>query len=146
MKSNIRRYKPSDEKAFFELCLSQWYERNTYNIFEYPGLDPWTWIDHKLYNNDYIVLVDDSLQGFICGHRDENSMEVEHLYVSPSKRREGLAFALKRKLEEVAKQEGCSLIYTYNKIDNDNSRKLNIKAGWKIEPYNNEYYRSSKKL
>ena len=142
----IREYTSKDEEKFTKLVLSQWEDRDTYLIFEYAKLDPYHWIDTILYNKDYLVLVTNDLQAAICGRRGENYMEVQFLYVHPSKRRNGHAMALKKGLELKAQKEGFDTILTYNRITNDSSRKLNIKAGWKIEPYNDEYYRSSKKL
>ena len=142
----IRKYKASDEDKFCKLVMSQWDDRRQYDIYEYDKLDPYFWIDHRLYNSDYVTLVDSALQSFICGHRRDYYMEVDSLYVHLQKRRQGLALALKQQLTALAKEEGFNYIVAYNIISNDKSRKMNIKAGWKIEPYDGDYYKASKRL
>jgi len=142
----IRPYQATDEKQFGELVFSQWQNRASYAIFEYPWLDPYFWIDNILYNKKYIVLVDDTLQGYICGLRSKNCVKVMSLYVLQNKRRQGLAFALKEQLAITAKSEGYKSIIATNIITNDASRKLNIKAGWTIQPYNDKFYKSIKEL
>lgn len=84
--------------------------------------------------NTFMAHEDGKYVGFIVGkHWLNDTYNLVMLYVHPDYRKSGIAFKLKEKLTEHAKERGYKRIVSCVRTDHFVSNRLNEKAGWTKE-------------
>jgi ribosomal protein S18 acetylase RimI-like enzyme len=96
------------------------------------------YIDNYLSNAEYSTFMahtDNKYVGFIVGyHLLNDTYKLVMLYVDPEYRGQRLAYELKQRLAEYAKERGYKRIVSCIRTDHYASIQLNEKSGWKAEP------------
>ena len=95
------------------------------------------YLDNYLDYREYTAFMaheDNKYVGFILGyHLLNDTYKLVMLYVDPEYRSKGIAFALKTRLTEYAKEKGYKRIVSGIRADHYASIKLNEKSGWVSE-------------
>ncbi len=97
-----------------------------YDIREYPG-----------------ILLSDTTEplGFLIYHITDSSMEI--LFVKTIKKYKGIGSALLRKAEEIALEQGCSLIRVYTTNDNLDEFRFYQRRGFVVFSYEINSFRDT---
>jgi len=143
----IRDYEEKDWTEFRKLIMEQWDERYTYDAVEYNLLDPYCYSDDYLVDKDnykcFVAEDEDGLCGFILVSYGKTSLNLEYVYVTQRKRRQGLSLKLMKHIETYGRFVGKKEIKMWSLVQNDRSHEMKKKLGYTYEMYS---YTARKKL
>lgn len=129
----IRAYNPQDLNDILTL-LEELRGSNESGRFSNYLMDSRQYKEVYLTSKNYIVLVaiiDKRIIGFmISEHYCNDTAALTMLYVGLNFRRKGIAIALKEAMESICRIRGYKRIVSQVRTNNEESIRLNKKAGW----------------
>ena len=91
--------------------------------------------------SSFVAEKDGEVIGFVTSqtaqfmHGVDKLLWIEYIAVLPEFRRQGIGFALLRRIIECAERTGINLVYTTINPDNEASIKLHLKAGFNVKSW-----------